>query len=207
MEKIVVYKQPTGVMTEAYRTMCTNVLVALGEKKILEVAGVAENNNSVSIVTANLAIAMAQAGKNVLLVDCNLRNPKQHELFGLQSNGLTDCILLGGNYETFVHQMAQDNLFVLAAGKPVTNPVETLLSANMQSILYAAKGTYDVILLDMPPVGTLADTVALGTKTDGVLLVLANKKDKVEQAQKAKDVLIQAGVAILGCVLDKVGVS
>lgn len=202
MERIVVYNNPTSPVAEAYRSMCINVQAGLGEKKIVEVAGVADNSYA-SIVAANLAAAMAQVGKNILLLDCNLRNPRQHELFGIQNRGITDCVLSGEHYKSFVQATAQANLFVLTAGTTVRNPAEVLLSQNMQNILNETKETYDVVLLDVPPAGTVSDAVALGTKTDGVLLVLVNKQDKVEQAQKVKEMFTQAGVPILGCVLDK----
>lgn len=202
MERLIVFNNPTSPVTEAYRTLCANVLAGQGEKIIIEVAGVAENTNA-SLVAANLAVAIAQAGKTVLLIDCNLRKPKQHELFALQSKGVTNCITGSEYYTTFVQATQQANLFVLAAGGSVVNPAETLLSVAMQSILTEVKATYDVVLIDVPPAGAISDAVALGAKTDGVVLVLTNKQDKVEQAQKAKTLFTQAGVNILGCVLDK----
>ena len=202
MERIMVYNNPNGSVTEAYRTLCTNVLATLGKRKILEVTAVAENSDA-STITANLAVVMAQAGENVLVLDCNLRNPKQHELFGLQNKGLADCISSGEYYKTFVQATSQANLFVLTAGAKVINPAEVLLGKTMCSLLKEVKETYDVVLLDAPSVETISDAVALGTKTDGILLVLTNKKDKVEQAQKAKAMFTQAGVNIFGCILDK----
>lgn len=202
MEGLIFTKEPVGAVTEAYRVLCANVLTTLGEKKILEVAGVADTSNTGTIV-ANLGVALAQAGKNILIIDCNLRNPKQHELFGLPNKGLADCITSGEYYTTFVQVTKQVNLFVLASGVAGENSAETLLSKGMQAVLHNAKETYDVILLDVTPVDTVYDAIALGTKTDGVLLVLTNKQDKVEQAQKAKEMFTQAGVPILGCILDK----
>lgn len=203
MERIIAYNNPASLVTEAYRTLSINILAGLGDKKILVVAAVAENTD-VSLVIANLAVAMSQAGKNVLIVDCNLRDPKQHELFGLQNYGVTNCITKGELYTTYVQATKQSNLFVLAAGAAANNPAETLLSAPMETILQEAKATYDVVLLDVPPAGGIVDAVSLGTKTDGALLVLTNKKDKVEQAQKAKEMFTQVSVPILGCILNKV---
>ena len=202
MEGLIFDKEPRGAVAEAYRVLCTNLMATLGEKKILEVAGVADTSNT-SEVVANLSVALAQAGKNVLLIDCDLRNPKQHELFGVPNRGLAESVSNGEPYTAFVHATKQDNLFVLVAGVAGENPTETLLSKEMQELLQDAKETYDVILLDVPPVVTVYDAIALGTKADGVLLMLTNKQDKVEQAQKAKEMFTQAGVTILGCILDK----
>lgn len=202
MERLIVYKEPNNPVSEAYRIFCTNLLAGIDNKRIIELTGVA-GITDISVVIANLAISMAQAGKKVLLIDCNLRSPQQKELFQLQDRGLTDCLMDVQDSNSFVQATAQANLFVLTAGTAVTNPVETLLSQPMQELLNMVKEEYDIVLLEAPSVAGVADALALGTKTDGVVLVLTNKKDKVEQAQKAKESFIQAGVTILGCVLDK----
>ena len=201
MEKLIVFVDPTNPVTESYRTLCAAVLAGQNGSKVIGMTGVAENN--ASLVTANLAVAMAQMGKTVLLIDCNLRNPKQYELFALQNIGLANCITGSESYKTFVQATQQPNLFVLMAGSRVANPVELLSSSVMQSILQETKETYDVVLLDLPPTGYVSDAVVLGAKTDGVVLVLMKKQDKVEHALKAKELFIQAGVSILGCVLDR----
>ena len=203
MEGLVFDKEPLGAVAEAYRILCTNVMATLREKKIIEVTGVADSSNTCAVV-ANLGVSLAQAGKNVLIIDCNLRNTKQHELFDLPNRGLVDCVSSGESYMTFVQATKQENLFVLAAGVTGESPTKTLQSKEMQKLLQDAKETYDVILLDVPPVTVVSDAIALGTKANGVLLVLTNKQDKVEWAQKAKEMFTQAGITILGCILDKV---
>lgn len=202
MEGLIFDKEHEGVIIEAYRALCANVLATLGEKKVVEFASVADASNT-SAVVSNLGIALAQVGKSVLIIDCNLRNPKQYELFGVSNRGIVDCVSSGEPYTTFVQATKQENLFVLAAGVVGGSPTETLLSKEMQTLLQDAKEIYDVILLDVPPVATVNDAIALGTQTDGVLLIVTNKQDKVEQAQKAKEMFTQAGVTVLGCILDK----
>lgn len=203
MEKIIVYNYPTGSVTEAYRVLCANLLAGLGKKKVLEISGISIDSTS-SYVTANIAVAMAQAGKKVLLIDCNLREPKQQELFGLQNRGITDYIVKGEDYKAFVQNTGQSNLFLLAAGAVVPdNPVELLLNEPVQKVFDKAKEIYDIVLLDVPSVETGAEAVALGPKTDGVVIVVTNKQDKVEQVQKAKYMFLNAGVNVLGCILDK----
>lgn len=207
MEKmnVIAYMEPQSLIAEAYRSLCTNVLAGIGEKKLIEIT-CAVNESEASMVVANLAVVMAQAGKKVLLVDCNLRNSKQHEIFGLKNSGLTDCIVAAQDYKAFVQRTGQQNLEVLTAGTVVTNPMELLLSNPMRGLLNAIREAYDIILLVVPAAGYVADAAALGRITDGAILVLTNREDKVEQAQKAKDALTKAGVFILGCVLDKVKV-
>lgn len=202
MEGLIFAKETVSAVAEAYRILCANVQAAIGKKRIVEVVGVADTGDT-SAVVANLAIALAQAGKKVLIMDCNLRNPKQYELFGLAKRGLIDAVSTGEHYTTFVQETSQDNLFVIAAGDLTENLTEMLMSKEMQVLLQDAKEGYDVILLDVPPVTVFSDAIALGTKTDGVLLVLTNKQDKVELVQKAKEMFAQAGITILGCILNK----
>ncbi len=202
MEKIIVFKDPTSPVAEAYRILCTNLLAGRGEKGIIELAGVTGGENA-SLVVANLAVVMAQVGKKVLIMDCNLRTPGQHTIFAVADSGLTDCLESSQNVNGFIQATAQANLFVLSAGAVTTNPVETLLGQPMQELLDTVKEQYDIVFLDVPPAVAVADAAALGSKADGVVLVLSNKTDKVEDALKVKEIFTQAGVRIIGCVLDK----
>lgn len=203
MEKVIVYTNPVSPVSEAYRTLCVNVLAGLGDKKLIEVVGVNANDNT-SMIAANLAVAISQVGKKVLLIDCNLLNSKQHEIFGLLKRGLTDYLATGEEFSNFVQVTKQNNLYLLPAGTATVNPPELLFSLQMQKLLKEVKAVYDIVLLDVPPVEGVSDSVVLGTQIDGVLFVLSYKEDKVKQVQKSKEKFLQAGVNILGCVLDKV---
>lgn len=202
MEKLMVYSQPSGSVAEAYRAMCINMLAVLGERKIIEVAGVNEDINA-SLVTANLAITFAQAGKKVLLIDGNLRKPHLHDFFNLQNTKINNSFD-ANDFGDFVQQTAQVNLEILTWNKDIATPLEVLLSSSLQQTFEVMRSKYDIVLINAPYVGEVSDAVALGTKTDGVVLVFVNKKDKVKRALKAKEMLLQAGVNVLGCVLDKV---
>lgn len=200
MEKIILYTQPMSPVAEAYRSLCTNFLASLDDKKVIEVVDVSSNGNSCTVLV-NLAVAAAQAGQSVLLMDCNFRNPKLQELCDVPNNGLADCFATENDWHNYVQQTLQTNLKVLTAGIPIDNPVGALLCKAMQDILNAVRLEYDVVLINVPSVKFVTDAVSLGTKTDGVVLVLSNKEDKVEIAQRAKEVFVQAGVNIVGCVL------
>lgn len=203
MEKLVVYTQPTDPITEAYRVLCTNVMAGLGEKKLIEVVGISTNAGA-GLVAANLAVAMAQAGHQTLVMDCNLRSPEQHLLFGLPNRGITEYLVSATSFTDFVQHTAQQNLQLLTAGTAVLNPVETLLSVPMKKLLNDVKAAYDVIILCVPVTGNTSDAIALGTLTDGAVLVIADKEDRVETALRTKESFIQADVDILGCILNKV---
>ncbi len=210
MERIdlTAYKDPKSPISEAYRTIRTN-LQFIGvdrEVKIVEVTSSVPNEGK-STTIASLAIVMAQAGKKTLLVDCDFRNPTQHKLFGLRNKGFSNCIATGGDFRSFIQQIDQENLDILTSGPVAPNPSEILMSNRMQEFLNEAREIYDYVLIDTPPVIPVTDAAVLSNKTDGIILVIASGEDKPELLKDAKDRLDQAGAKILGCILNKVPVS
>ena len=195
-------------VTEAYRTIRTNLRFSGVDKemKIVEVTSAVPNEGK-STVMASLAIVMAQAGKKVLLVDCDFRNPTQHKLFGLPNKGVSNCIATGGDFHEIIQRVNQENLDILTSGPVAPNPSEILMSNRMQAFLDTAREEYDYILVDTPPIMPVTDAAVLSSKTDGVMLVIASGEDKPDLVHAAKTRLEQAGANIIGCVLNKVKVG
>lgn len=195
-------------VTEAYRTIRTNLSFSGVDKqmKIVEVTSAVPNEGK-STVLASLAIVMAQAGKKVLLVDCDFRNPTQHKLFGLPNKGVSNCIATGGDFHEIIQHIDQENIDILTSGPVAPNPSEILMSNRMQDFLNTAREEYDYVLIDTPPVMPVTDSAVLSSKTDGVMLVIASGEDKPELVKAAKTRLEQAGANIIGCILNKVKVA
>lgn len=195
-------------VTEAYRTIRTNLSFSGVDKqlKIIEVTSAVPNEGK-STVMASLAIVMAQAGKKVLLVDCDFRNPTQHKLFGLPNKGVSNCIATGGDFHEIIQHIDQENIDILTSGPVAPNPSEILMSNRMQEFLNTAREEYDYVLIDTPPVMPVTDSAVLSSKTDGVMLVIASGEDKPELVKAAKTRLEQAGANIIGCILNKVKVA
>ena len=195
-------------VTEAYRTIRTNLSFSGVDKqmKIVEVTSAVPNEGK-STVLASLAIVMAQAGKKVLLVDCDFRNPTQHKLFGLPNKGVSNCIATGGDFHEIIQHIDQKNIDILTSGPVAPNPSEILMSNRMQEFLNTAREEYDYVLVDTPPVMPVTDAAVLSSKTDGVMLVIASGEDKPELVKAAKTRLEQAGANIIGCILNKVKVA
>ena len=210
MEKVslVAFQDPKSPVSEAYRTIRTNLQFSGVDKelKIVEITSSVPNEGK-STVIASLAIVMAQAGKKVLLLDCDFRNPTQHKLFSVTNKGMTNYMANGSDYHVFLHQVGLDNLYLFPGGPVAPNPSEILMSNKMQFFLDTARAEYDFILIDTPPVMPVTDAAALCTKTDGVMLVVASGVDRPEIVQTAKVRLEQAGAHMLGCILNKVRVS
>ncbi|MBR2182347.1 MAG: CpsD/CapB family tyrosine-protein kinase, partial [Acidaminococcaceae bacterium] len=201
------FKDAKSPVTEAYRTIRTNLSFSGVDKemKIVEVTSAVPNEGK-STVMASLAIVMAQAGKKVLLVDCDFRNPTQHKLFGLPNKGVSNCIAIGGDFHEIIQHIGQENIDILTSGPVAPNPSEILMSNRMQAFLDTAREEYDYVLIDTPPIMPVTDAAVLSSKTDGVMLVVASGQDKPELVQMAKTRLEQAGANIIGCILNKVKV-
>ena len=210
MEKInlTAYKDPKSPISEAYRTIRTNIQFAGVDKPLKTIIVTsATHNEGKSTVIASLAIVLAQAGKNVLLMDCDFRNPTQHKLFGLPNRGTTNYVATGEDINSMLQQVEQKNMTVLASGPVPPNPSEILTSQKMAALLEKMKAEYDYVLLDTPPIMPVTDAAALSHRADGVLLVIASNGIGPSEAKMAKTRLELAGANIIGCVLNKVEVS
>ena len=162
-------------------------------------------NEGKSMTVANLAIVLTQAGKSVLLIDCDMRNPTGHKNFNLSNKvGLSSCISMGTALADAVQATGIEGLDALTAGVIPPNPSELLGSECMQNILQRAKEEYDYVLIDTPPVLPVTDSLVLGRMVDGLILVIDSGEIKVEMARDVKNQLVNAGANILGVVLNKV---
>ncbi|MDJ0616386.1 MAG: polysaccharide biosynthesis tyrosine autokinase [Calothrix sp. MO_192.B10] len=160
-----------------------------------------------SSISANLATAMAQVGRRVLLVDADMRRPTQHHIWQLTNTmGLSNMIVDQLNLETVV-QTVMPNLDILTSGVIPPNPVALLDSPRMSALLNSFKAEYDVVIFDTPPLAGTADTGVLGKLTDGILLVARPGVADWNSATAAKEFLNQSGQNVLGMVVNDVNVK
>lgn len=158
-----------------------------------------------SSTVANLAVSIAQAGKSVLVVDADLRNPTQHKLFGLDNRqGLSVALLQDQDYQTYFKETAVPGVMVLTGGPIPPNPAELVGSKRMKRLIKEASVQFDIVLIDTPPVVAVTDAAIIAQDVDGVILVLASGEVNKEYAQRAKELLDKVGAKILGAVLNKV---
>jgi len=213
-EPLVMVAQPFSPVAEAFRVLCTNVRFSgMGRPLrtlLVTSPGSAEGK---SIVVANLAVAMAQAGLSVVAVDADLRRPQLHQLFGLDLGegstgerswwGLTGS-LLEGRTDGRLHPTQVENLRVLPSGELPPNPAEIMGSQHMQKLLHELTQQVDVVLIDSPPVLPVADATALAQAVDGVLLVLYVGRTRRRAVQHTLQSLRQVGANLVGMVLNAV---
>lgn len=192
--------------TEAYRVIRTSIQFAQAGKELKTLAVTScTPNEGKSTTIANLAVVLTQAGKSVLLLDCDMRNPTVHKNFNLSNKvGLSSCISMGTALSDAVQKTSIEGLYALTGGVIPPNPSELLGSEQMKNVLQRAKEQYDYVLIDTPPVMPVTDALIVSRFVDGMILVIASAEVKVEMARDVKNQLVNAGANILGVVLNKV---
>lgn len=203
---LVTQNDPKNPGAEAYRVIRTGIQFAQAGKELQTIALTScTPNEGKSTTIANLAVVLTQAGKSVLLIDCDMRNPTVHKNFNLSNKvGFSSCISMGTALSDAVQKTSIEGLYALTGGVIPPNPSELLGSEQMKNVLQRAKEQYDYVLIDTPPVMPVTDALIVGRFVDGMILVIASAEVKVEMARDVKNQLVNAGANILGVVLNKV---
>lgn len=196
---------PRSPISEAYRMLQANLKFLSSDKplKVIVVTSAVPKEGK-STVSANLAAAMAQLGRKVLLVDADMRHPLQHHIWELtNAAGLSDVIVSQAEFESVVTEVIP-KLDVLSAGVIPPNPMALLDSKRMASLVQYFSDRYDFVIIDAPPLVLAADAVTLGKMTDGVLLVARPGVLDSSSAAAAKESLERSGQNVLGLVVNGV---
>lgn len=202
--KLVTVNDSRSVGAEAYRTLRTKLLFsrALSSLKTIVVTSPFAQDGK-STVAANLATTFAQHGMKTLLIDCDLRRPTQHEVFGVSARpGLTELLTSDELIPGAGRRTSIENLSLITAGALPPDPPELVGSARMRALLEKLGETFDVIVLDTPPVLPVADSAILASLSDGVLLVVRAGQTDRRAAQLAVQQLQDVDARILGAVLN-----
>lgn len=206
IKDLIAYSDPKSAAAEAYRTLRTNLQFSMLDKdsNIIAVTSCAPGEGKSTIV-ANLAVSLAQSGKKVLLVDCDLRKPTIHKKFGISNaSGLTSLLLKESTLEEAIYKVDIPNLGLIPSGPVPPNPSEILGSKKMGKILEDLKNYFDVILLDSPPVLVVSDLHVLASTLDGILLVATYGVTEKNAILRAKESIIKVGGKVLGVVENKI---
>lgn len=194
---------------EAFRVLRSNLLVAIAELHNPVVLVTSPNPGEGKSSTAvALAASLAGAGRRVVLVDLDLRDPDGHNYLGIAPGvGASDVLLNRASLEDaleFVEQPEGNGFYFLQAGSAVTNPTEVLSASRTGPLLTALASRAEIVLVDTAPVLPVADTLVLGRLAAGALLVIEAGRTATPVALNAKDSLTRHQVRILGVVLNKV---
>jgi capsular exopolysaccharide synthesis family protein len=155
-----------------------------------------------SITSSNLAVAMANTGKNTILVDCDLRKGTTHSVFGIkQSPGVVDILKGKVSIAEALVDIGIPNLKILPRGSSLSNPSEILSSDNLSSFFETLKTNYDIAIIDTPPVLNLPDTIIIGKHADGVVMVVQMERTQRSDVMNAYKNLVQSNTKVLGFML------
>lgn len=204
--ELAVLAQGQSAGREAYRVLRTNLQFAAVDRPLhtlmITSPGPSEGK---SLTVANLAVALAQADKRVVLMDTDLHKPRLHRLFGLRNNVGVTTALLDEQPVTdgLLQPTAVPGLSVLTSGPLPPNPAELLGSARMRELLAHLSAQADMVLLDSPPAAALSDAAILSTQCDGVLLVFDAGETRREIARRAVEALRRVNARIVGAVLNR----
>jgi capsular exopolysaccharide synthesis family protein len=202
---LIVHADPLSPRAESFRALRTNLqfLDMDGRSSFVITSSVPSEGKSTT--TINLAIALADAGKRVALIDTDLRKPKVAEYLGIEGGaGLTDVLINRARVGDVMLPWGQRSLYVLPAGKVPPNPSELLGSAQMHTLLEVLERDFDVVLCDAPPLLPVTDAAILAKATSGAILIVASGQTNRHQLEGAIEALQTVGAKIAGLVMTMV---
>jgi polysaccharide biosynthesis transport protein len=193
-------------VAEAYRVLRTSVMLSSAggpPKMILVTSG--QPGEGKTTTTVNTAVSLAQLGSSVLIIDCDLRKPSTHKVFGVDpSRGISTYLSRDVAIDELIQKLPVPNLSLLPCGPIPPNPAELISSDKMKNMLLMLAERYDHILIDSPPLMHVTDPVILSTMVDGVIIVVQAGKSTRDVVRRARQELSAVGAKIFGVVLNNV---
>ncbi|GAA0432357.1 chromosome partitioning protein [Acrocarpospora corrugata] len=201
---LIVRDQGTSIRAEAFRAIRTNLqFVGIDEKPRSLVITSCLPGEGKSSTSVNLAIALGQAGWRVLLMDADLRRPSVPDYLGIEGAvGLTNVLIGTAALEDAVQTWGDDRIEVLPSGPIPPNPSELLSSHQMRQLLAGLRKTYDMVIIDAPPLLPVTDAATLAAVCDGVLLVARSAKTHHDHLVRARTQLASVNARLIGSILN-----
>ena len=204
---VTLYEPKSGV-AEDYRELRTWVWLSLPTSPQSLMLTSAAPGEGKSLTAANLAIALAQLGKRVVLIDADLRRPALHLSFRIANNaGLTDILARGAQWQPLLQDTVMENLKVLPSGGQPHNPSELLNTNRLKNLLAALKSSFDMIIVDAPVTLSITDVPIMASAMDGVLFIYSPSKSDKAALHECKTILTRAGARIVGVVANNISVQ
>lgn len=201
---LVAHLRPTSAAAEAYRTLRASIRFADPDHPCRSIVVTSSRpGEGKSTTVANFGVVLAQTGSRVCLVDADLRRPTLHRIFGLgNARGLTTALLEGLSFAEVAQATGVPDLSVVTSGPLPPSSAELVASSRMRAALEAAVVGYDMILLDSPPVTSVADAMVLTTFVDGVVMVVQPGKVSQDAIRRATSQILAVKGRILGVVMN-----
>ncbi len=202
--RIIINEDPKSPISEAFRTLRTNLQfsIAATELKTLMVTS-SEPSEGKSTVITNLATSMAESGKRVLLIDCDLRKPNIHRILGMPNDvGMTNLLIRQRKIDEVIAEIRGLGFDVISSGPIPPNPSELLSTKHFGDLLKILCQQYDIVLIDTPPVLAVTDAQIISNFVDGALLVVSYGKVQRDHVKQAKQLLDTVKANIIGVVFN-----
>lgn len=209
--ELIVSKYPKSVVSEGIKSLRTNLQFSSVDKKfktILVTSSIPGEGKS--FISANLAIAFAQTGKNVLLVDCDMRKGRQHKIFNVSNaRGFSNLLIddLKNTYTSYIKGTEVKNLYLLTSGTVPPNPSELLNSDKNKELVNLLSNKFDIVIFDGVPCNGLPDSVIMSTLLDKTLIVSAENVTPKTLLDNTKKTLENVNSDISGVILNKINMT
>jgi len=203
--ELIVINEPDSPASESFRSVRARIRFASADNNNIHtilVTSPAEQEGK-TVISMNLAASFAQSDKKTLLIDCDLRRPRIHNVMEVDKKpGLVDYLAGRAKLEDIIRNTKQDKLFYITSGTIPSNPAELLESRAMKNFLAEIKNHFDMVILDSPPIVAVIDAEILSKIADGTILVISADKTEVELMNDAVELIKRDKVAFLGTVLN-----
>jgi capsular exopolysaccharide synthesis family protein len=199
---LIVHDDPLSPRSEAFRALRTNLqfLDMDGGHSFVITSSLPSEGKSTTAL--NLALALADAGKTVALVDTDLRKPKVAEYLGIEGGaGLTDVLIGRATVEDVMHPWGDRSMYVMPAGRIPPNPSELLGSHQMQELLADLEKAFDIVICDAPPLLPVTDAAILAKQTSGAIVIVSTGRTTTHQLHSAIEALGTVGARVAGLVM------
>lgn len=211
-KELITFRNPKSPISEIFRTLRTNIQFMNVNKRLKSILITSTlPGEGKSWVASNLAITFAQAGKQVILIDADMRKARQYSIFGVSPRpGLANYLAENdknaelSDMEKYVKKTEIEGLYVISAGNVPPNPSELLITPQMQRLLDKLSSQCDIIIVDAPPCELVTDAVIISRMVDSTVIVTAHKFTKKASLQKTIKSIKNVGGKIAGVVLNKV---
>jgi polysaccharide biosynthesis transport protein len=202
--QIAVAHDPTSVAAEAIRSLRTSVFFELrGESgKIIQVSSALPGEGK-TVISSNLATSIAQSGKRILAIDCDLRKPRLSSMFAMEDQlGLTDVLTGKCDWQDACHASGVDKLDVMPCGPIPHNPSEALTLPEMGSLFELLRSHYDYIIVDTPPLLVVSDPSIVASMVDAVVMTIRIRRKSRPNSKESLGILRAAGARVIGVVIN-----
>ena len=201
---LIAIHRPTCVPSESFKALRTSVFFKANQSnaKVIQITSPCPADGK-STVAANLAASIAQAGRRVVLIDCDLRKPTQHKRFGLSNDvGFTDLLTGGLKTEAVLQDPGVENLTLLTSGPQFNNPAELLTCGSLEDVVDEIKNLFDFAIIDTPPVLAVTDPVIVSDTADLVYMPMRIRSGVQVNAGQSVEALRAVGTEIDGVIIN-----